>query len=445
MHAKLPARGRVTLLVSLCFLLTSTGYLSWVYHLVGLVTNDAADTLSMVGGYLLQALGIAVYMRAGTSQPDRRLRHVTLLALTLYVLCLAPATLTSNLETTLAFGFLGNLLCGLIAGRYLHVLAAELAPDHRALAFGAGYAISTLLGWLLSLVRDGALVRGMPALLVCAVLAAAAIPLLAEPTQQDVPTEKRDLPRETILLVCSTVVLASVVKNLGYSFPAEDLALGVSLELSRLFYGIGLVAAGMVGDRSRRHGELCCAAALVMPFLLLALQGASAPGTVLWAVDYLLYGFFSVFRVTLLADIAADARKPWLAGAGLMLGRVGDAAGTALCAALAGNPLVLVTTTALLFAGTMALFFLLDQQVFAPVPTRERTERERFDHFAAHHDLSPREREVLRLVLAERSNAEIASELFVSEATVKFHVRNVLRKTGCRTRRDVMSSYAEDR
>jgi hypothetical protein len=178
----------------------------------------------------------------------------------------------------------------------------------------------------------------VPSLLVCATLAAVAAPLLAHgastPEQADGAPEKRDLPRETILLACSTVVLASVVKNLGYSFPTEDLSTGVNLELSRLFYGIGLVAAGVVGDKNRRYGELCCAAALVMPFLLLALQGASAPGTVLWAVDYLLYGFFSVFRVTLLADLAAEAGRPWMAGAGLMLGRVGDAAGTALCTAL---------------------------------------------------------------------------------------------------------------
>lgn len=440
-------RWRIMALVSVCFLLTSTGYLSWVYHLVELVSGSSADTLSMVGGYVLQAVGITVYMRAGHTQSGWRLRHMTLLALLLYVLCLAPATLASNLETTLAFGFLSNLLCGLIAGHYLHVLAIGLAPGHRASAFGTGYAIATLLGWLLSLVQGGMLVRGVPSLLVCATLAAVAAPLLAHgastPEQADGAPEKRDLPRETILLACSTVVLASVVKNLGYSFPTEDLSTGVNLELSRLFYGIGLVAAGVVGDKNRRYGELCCAAALVMPFLLLALQGASAPGTVLWAVDYLLYGFFSVFRVTLLADLAAEAGKPWMAGAGLMLGRVGDAAGTALCTALTASPLVLVTTTALLFAGTIALFFLLDQQVFAVMPVRELSERERFDRFAAHHDLSPREREVLRLMLAERSNAEIASELFVSEATVKFHVRNVLKKTGCRTRVEVMASYAQ--
>lgn len=48
--------------------------------------------------------------------------------------------------------------------------------------------------------------------------------------------------------------------------------------------------------------------------------------------------------------------------------------------------------------------------------------------------LTPREKEVWRLLSNGASNAEISRMLFVSESTVKFHIRNIFHKLGVKNR-----------
>ena len=51
--------------------------------------------------------------------------------------------------------------------------------------------------------------------------------------------------------------------------------------------------------------------------------------------------------------------------------------------------------------------------------------------------------EVLTLVAAGNSNAEIAGRLFVSTSTVKTHVNNLYRKLGARSRTQALARARE--
>jgi DNA-binding NarL/FixJ family response regulator len=54
--------------------------------------------------------------------------------------------------------------------------------------------------------------------------------------------------------------------------------------------------------------------------------------------------------------------------------------------------------------------------------------------------LSPREHEILALVRQGFTNSEIARALFISESTVKVHVRHILEKTGARSRTEAATA-----
>jgi DNA-binding CsgD family transcriptional regulator len=53
--------------------------------------------------------------------------------------------------------------------------------------------------------------------------------------------------------------------------------------------------------------------------------------------------------------------------------------------------------------------------------------------------LTPKERKVFALLLRQHPNAKIAEELYVSPETVKTHVRNILKKLGLKSRKELFS------
>lgn len=55
------------------------------------------------------------------------------------------------------------------------------------------------------------------------------------------------------------------------------------------------------------------------------------------------------------------------------------------------------------------------------------------------HDLTPREREVLKLMIEGLNNGDIAGRLTLSDSTVKFHVSNILSKLSAETRTEAVA------
>ena len=452
------------LLIFAGFTLTSTTYLAWLYNLMTFPEASSIEAITMVGGYSFQALGLGIMALFARRWPETFARVPFISIVALHFLCAAPAMMGESFIGSLAFGFLMNVLCGAIAANYLHRLAADVRKGWRGTVFGGAYACSTLVSWLLSLIPALQPANGPMILVPCILLSAltAAVGLAPFRIARHVSSAATTAPgnpingtavlaarqtwsdtrhvelRSLIPFACLAVLLMSLVNNIGFAFPAADIAAGVNLELSRLFYAVGLVAAGIVIDRSFRHGMICCVIALVMPFAFMVLANEPIPATIVWGLGYLFSAFFSVFRVTLFANIASEHQLLHVAYIGLMMGRIGDALGTAVYLTLGSNAIALVAVTIVLFATSVFVVYRLGQFVLAEnAALPAKTGQELLAEFGARYGLSAREKDVLALLMEGRSNAEIAAELFVSESTVKFHVHNLLKKTECRSRNEL--------
>jgi DNA-binding CsgD family transcriptional regulator len=161
---------------------------------------------------------------------------------------------------------------------------------------------------------------------------------------------------------------------------------------------------------------------------------------IMWALGYIFLGFMAVHRVLSFADIAGSLPSLLpLAGLGLLAGRIGDILGTVGALLCGDNAIILVTVTAATAILAILVFLKIYQRLYMPAPTGEQVDQLRLRRFESQHGLSIREREVFRLLISGSTNQEIAGRLFVSESTVKFHVTNILRKTGCRSRNEVLA------
>lgn len=432
------------LLIFLCFLWTSSGYLTWMYHLMDLNTGFSVEILTEVIGYLLQAAGLLLFGLFIKKHPACTETRNFICVIGIDVLLIILSVLPKQTFMVLGFGFLMNVFHGIIAGYYLYRLTTLVGWNSRSLVFGLAYGSASIGTWLLSLIGKANFIRSGYSCIIDIALAGITIWLI---TKEKSSTEDLQFTGEhadtgLILLAGITVIFLSLVKSIGFTFSSAQINQGINLELSRIFYAFGLATAGWISDYERKYGAVCCIALLGFPFIMIALSAHIQPSMIYWILNYLMFGFYTVFRVILFSDIARKKKEYlYLSGFGLLFGRIGDASGFFICNLFIQHSSVLLIIAAVLFAITIVLFFLLYQEIYLPDSLQHSTEQNHLEEFISHYQFSSREQEIFRLILLGKSNSEIANDLYIAESTVKFHIHNILKKTGCENRISLLSLY----
>jgi DNA-binding CsgD family transcriptional regulator len=434
--------------IALSFLWTGSAYISLAYRLMVHYTPYQIDLYQVVWGYLLQVLGMVVFALGVKKRPEIFRKNLFFAVLLITEAIVISVGILSNIPAvSLCFGFVMNLLHGVVAGWYLTQLSAFVPQQYRGRVFGFGYAIGSVGSWVLSLPFQGQFLRMEGIIPVYIILIALTwfvnMKATAEPSETENVTSSEPLNNKGRTLLFLLIILLTMTKTLGFYFPAADVSNVINLEFSRAFYAAGLAIAGIINDKNRRYGAVCCVAALAFSFISYAFYGNVEYTLVVWILGYIFFGFFSVYRVVVFSDIAAQ--KPsllYLAAFGLIAGRIGDSLGTYGGMLLSQKSIPLLTVTSGLFILVVFLFFTVYNKIYVPAARGNDMER-RLEKFSREYSLTTREKEVLRLVIEGKSNMEISGTLFVSESTVKFHVGNILKKAGCTNRTTLTLQFNE--
>ena len=472
------------IIITICFFYTGSAYMSQMYLLMDYYSDVTVDLITSGINYGLQAAGMLLFMLGIKYIPNIFCRKNTFLILIILgIPCMAAMLLIPNGLYMVLYGLLFHLLVGFYFGYYLTMLAAFVDQSHIGLAYGISYAIASVGTYLVSLIGEGQFLTSSTIVIlyillgcVTAILVyfAEDIPVTpstkpasnTDPSVTSMNGKSPDTPegshnrsqsldsmkeqselRSTILWLSIIILLMSIVSSIGsglyLSLPGTENA---NFTLARAFYAIGLIAAGIIIDKNRQLGGILTLASLTYPLIATSILYSGQNGTFAMCLSYLFLGFLAVYRVTVFADLEKEkVHLLPITGLGLMISRCVDVVITILLEYISLSFMAQLLITMVIYSVVLILFifFLLRKKTKEeePAPSTDSL----LANFAERYALTARETEVLSCIKDGLTDNEIAEKCFISKSTVRFHVSNLMKKTECSSRVEVVRKFMQNK
>lgn len=251
------------------------------------------------------------------------------------------------------------------------------------------------------------------------------------------------------------VVLLSLLHGIGDLYMDAYHNFNDVFGFSRLSYCAGSIAAGYFADRNRLYLPLAALFAKAQDILDIWVGQEQVLYYPLHYFGDFMNGFFTLFIILAFVDLAAHrpSLKPWaVTGRSLQMFTVSVA--TVFGAfildadklfftllyvlAIVGCLVIVFYSSALRFTLGSAAADSAAAEIITPLPTAEVTTSLPAPDYCARYGLTQRESEVLDCILSGQSISEISEALFISQRTVKFHITNLLRKTGATSQKELL-------
>lgn len=481
------------LLIGLLYGYAGTGYLTWLYRISDVFSIKLIDVFGNIIDYTFQAAGILVATFLLKSYFNKN--HIIFYTATVFeVVFMILAILTSGSYATLIFAIGMDFCFGILFASAFSLISGFPHNVH-GIVVGIGWAIGSIASFVVSVPSEGRFIKSEYSLIlyillafVCAILFRYVFSWerykdveynIVGNTNKD---NKNTFPIKWVIQSVLLIVLLETTINLGFLFPLSEVVGGsMSFELSRSFYSIGLIVAGLLFVKSRQNGIILCLCALVCPFLSLLFENYAIADSAIWALNYILIGPVMVYATIIFTHHVKYGF--FLAGFGLLARRIGQIISYTVGSRLREYPPVLIVVTFVLLVLAFYATYMyekknrLSETIWANdysiklldnepkerniiendienddeiknesdmQENKEETDKEiKQNLFCEKYTITAREKEVMLLALEGNSNPVIAQKLFVSENTIKFHMKNILKKTGVQNRAELRIKFEE--
>ena len=484
----------VYLLDSLVFF--SQFYMMYEYFDLGTISSIATGW-----SYLAQAAGMILFImlyKYFHKISGKKSFQVLLFVAEIPIICIS---LFVPSGTSLIFMiFLLNIIIGLHTGFTFTLVAVQIAPAHHGFCFALAYALGAIGSWLISLPGTEIMTAYFMIFVYSILIALISVLILmyenAFRSEEDGRTEdsmtisvgsedhSKLMPFSAVtpeqgreLLILGTVIAAmAIITAIGTNDQiCVEYAQKINIPAQRAFYALGLIAAGILYDKNHTLCGICTVASLIYPIVLIMLYNETGSFVAVIAISYIFQGFYSVYRAGSFMSVSDRYKLPYLAVMGLVISRIFEALSVFVLNEIGYNKLSTVVISGILFIPLVILFYSMVvedydkkqaastaaataaivsarqeavKEVYAELSApenapmlKELTAKERRAAFAEKYGLTRREEEIAEYLANGKTNGEIADSLKLSENTVRFHVSNLLKKTGMKDRNEVSRAY----
>ena len=457
--------------VAVGFFWVSSAFFSYLEVLKANFSPEAAHLLIIGLSYGAQILGILLYVFiVARNRKLAESKLVMSVALALSVIGILGAFLSTNNVIIIVSGILFSAFgtSGVMLGFQFSCITEKLPQMYYGRAFSFAYAAGALGTPILAFLCGGRCPVGFSAAAIYIAFIVLNLVLILNKGRLTTDISDTAAPDrgENIVSPRGGVVVSprggAVAGNLIIMFAGIIILMGVLDSMSglmqhayleavdqvntmnaRIFYAIGLIPAGLLMDYSRRMGAVACLVTRVFSFLLILLFLTPMRGFEAVALNYLLNGFFIVYRTATAMDIAKKASLLYFPVFGILFGRVGEFIVFTFYSKFQMDILAETVTASVLFMILLLIFLPFMKKMYDPIlpESVSSAQEQTLGDMIASYGITAREAETLRLLMSGKSTRQIAEAMFITEKTVQNYVNSLLSKTGANSRIKLVSLF----